>query len=205
MDKSIYYYKNASSLNHSKAKNNLAMIYAHRIVVEKNERYVKQYAIELLKESIKLKDRISMYNLAHFYFYNEDETYNIETIIDYLIKSSNNVISSMELLSLILVKKLKTITYNSIENELKTNKTINCDQIENLASDIFIFIEENNLTDPKNYDNLYSQLKNDDYVYDWNYDIVCTNSFFAEKKREIPRTCKIIDKNFYEGFGITLT
>ena len=42
------------------------MIFSHRIVIEKNAQYNKQYAIELLNESIDLGDQLAMYNLAHF-------------------------------------------------------------------------------------------------------------------------------------------
>ena len=107
------------------------------------------------------------------------------------MKSSNEISSSMRLLNIVLIKKLKAITYKSIENELKN---IDCTKIEKLTSDIYNFIEANNLKNSKIYD--------DDYVYDWNYKIVCTSLFFEEKKKKIPKTCKSIDNNFYDGFGI---
>lgn len=204
MNKSIHYYKHASSLNHPKAKNNLAMIYLKEIGIEKNELKNKQYAIELLKEAIKLNDPISMYNLAHIYFNDQNKNdENIEIIIDLLIKSSRYFDNSIELLAIIIINFSKNITFEMIKNKIKTNKNINYDQQIKLAKNIYKFIVSHELNDPIKYQNLYNKTKNLDYIYNYDYQIITTNSLIEGNKIDIPEICKNIDENFYEGFGIT--
>ena len=81
IEQSIRFYKEASSFNNQYAKNNLGIIFKKGI-----ERRLG-LSIEYFKEAIRQKnDKVSMYNLAHLYLYEEQIKDSINQSIDLLIR-----------------------------------------------------------------------------------------------------------------------
>lgn len=103
--KAIHYYKEASTFNNQYAKNNLGILYknGYKDIVEKS----LGLSIVYFEEAIPQKDdEVSMYNLAHLYFYEDSNKDSIDKSIELLIHSNEKgFLQSKELLCLTLLKK----------------------------------------------------------------------------------------------------
>ena len=102
----ISYFNKSSSFSNIYAKNNLGIIYKHGFGNEVQKS--TEISFIYFNEAIKLNDRISMYNLAHLYIYENLMDEKIDDIIDLLIRSLKlNFSPSLGLLCLALSKKYK--------------------------------------------------------------------------------------------------
>ena len=117
--KAIHYYKEASTFNNQYAKNNLGILYknGYKDIVEKS----LGLSIVYFEEAIPQKDdKVSMYNLAHLYFYEDSIKDSIDKSIELLIHSNEKgFLQSKELLCLTLLKK-----YNFHLDAIKENKEL---------------------------------------------------------------------------------
>ena len=202
IEKAIYYYKEASSFNNNYAKNNLAIIYKNGIGIDKNI----WYSIELLKESIHQKnDEVSMYNLSHIYIYEETGENNFDEAIKLLIKSSKKFDQSIYLLSILLIKKYKKVTFEQIETEIKKFESNNESEIIAIVYNVYNFIVETNMEQPDNFRYIYQLYKNIDFMYSVLYlpeeTVDLMNKKTEINEEELDTRCNI-NNDFYEGFGI---
>ena len=133
LNKAIHYYKEASSFNDAKAKNNLAMIYRHGIGVEKNI----WYSIELLKEAIKIEklDILAIYNLFHIFIYENLKDDYFNQIFNSLIIITGVFGFSFYLLVFLLIRENRTITIEMLEN--KFSSALNKKAAHKLAKKVF--------------------------------------------------------------------
>lgn len=193
----IHYYKEASNNNNSHAKNNLAMIYKNEV----NPNF--SLIIEYLQEAVKLDNVVSMYNLAHLYFFENICKNNYKKIIDLLIKPSCFYNAPLILLTMVLVKKLeKDITLEKIKKELNSYNFINQEFITQLVTMIYNIIKIANLENKISYDMQYQILKPINYVYDYNFQVFPLSYILNGNKSSKNITRINIDQNFYEGFGL---
>ncbi|KAK8891595.1 hypothetical protein M9Y10_028808 [Tritrichomonas musculus] len=196
IEEAVHYYKEASSFNNQYAKNNLGIIYKNGF------REVKPRigsAIVYFEEAIRQKnDRLSMYNLAHIYFYDETVKQDIDKSIDLLIRSSNVFIHSRILLCIVLIKKVGP-DLQKIEREiLKYTK-----RTSDLLSKIRIIIIHHSLLDKERYSILYELYQTKDFLYTIKLDYIESSKLYTlDKHKEIPKypKAKEINKIFYEGF-----
>lgn len=185
INKAIHYFKEASSINHSLAKNNLGVIYMRGINVKQNI----PYAIELFKEAINLgNDGIPMFNLASINLFILDD---VEECIKLSIQS---IIADFEksiiLLCLALAKKYNyTLSLNIISEELFIH--------DSYSIITALQIEDNykyhKLYDISNFHKTYEKSKNMHFMY--------TSLLPIQKKENKTNKIKDISKEFYEGFG----
>ena len=193
IERAIHFYKEASSFNFNYAKNNLGIIYKNGFFPEisKNINTAKIY----FKEAIKQKnDMVSMYNLAHVYFYEEHTDKSISKSIKLLIRSSElGFASALELLSLLLVNKWDYYKEN-IKNELKNNIDIS----NELLSKIRIIFQQNKLNNPICYESFYNKFENIDFLYDPATKTQISKKLSMEKTTPKPN----ITIEFYNGFGL---
>ena len=203
IEESIKYYKKASSFNNQYAKNNLGIIYKNYI--EKKYDYTVYF-----EEAIRQKnDPVSMYNLSHSYIYEYQDEKLINKSIELLIKSSNiGFIPSIELLCLIILKKLnneqknenRNIYIENIEQELskfgiKTNE---------LKSSIIHIIHEQQLYDQSIFKYFYKKYEEIEFIYDMNRNPICIKDLYKEEnelKLDDFKEEYNITTDFYEGFG----
>lgn len=144
-----------------------------------------------LKEAIQQKaDRVSMYNLAHLYFYdikvNND---NYDKSINLLIQSLNLKFEpARHLLYLVLIQK-----YEHDKN--KINEKLKCIELEPNDHVIEHFMFK--------YNDLYNHYKKVDFLYRYNEKYFLSslldkqsypNQFHGSEK-------KVISNDFYEGFN----
>ncbi|KAK8834264.1 hypothetical protein M9Y10_027912 [Tritrichomonas musculus] len=192
INKAIDYFKQLSSLNSQFAKNNLGIIY-------KNGEGVKQnimMSIEYFNEAIKQEnDLVSMFNLAHIYFFEEGVDLDLDIAI-YLLINSVKISYSFDLLCLAMVKKYEKITLPDVKNELQV-----CSHGRFLAIQIYSHIAIRSLLNKASYKESYEYLKNVELVYDIDCNYVLRPN--SEKKNEKDDLKKIKDINdlFYEGLG----
>lgn len=188
----------ASNINHSKSKNNLAIIYKNGIDIKKDI----CCAAVLLKESVQMNNYVSMYNLAHLYFYEETEN-SYDNIIDLLVNSMNEFDDSSKLLAIVLIKKYKNITFEIIENEIKIHLSNKKNNIKNMVYKIYKFILENKIYLISNYNHHYYMYKKIDFMYGYQENAVVTTFLMSEQDIKETQRC-VINEDFYNGFGIQL-
>lgn len=155
VEKAKFYFENASSLNNCYAKNNLGVILRNGIETDKNV----TNAIKYFQEAIKLSnDEVALYNLAHFYFYEEQiKIDDFDFLYELLVPSVNkNLISAFELLCLIVLKEFgfSQREIKKLENKLEKYDKHSC---SSLAQRIFSYI---NLEIKNNeiYEKLYEKI-----------------------------------------------
>lgn len=198
--KSLHHYKEVSSFYNNFAKNNLGILYKHGF----NDKIPKiiNSSIEYFEEAIRQKkDKVSMYNLAHLYLYEEPNKENIEQSIDLLIRSIKiGFLPSKNLLCLALIKKCGlNIEY--------IKETINKygEESNNISSYIYEMIQYYQLNGETAYENDYNHYKTIDFLYNDCYSIIKSKSIFNQKIKENQinnSNIKNITSEFYEGFGI---
>ena len=201
IEKAIHYYKEASNFYSEYAKNNLAVIYKNGIHTQKRI----GNSIELLRESVRLNDPVSMYNLSHIYFYELNVGFEgYDEIIDLLIRSSYlDFLPSFELLSIVMIKKHHTITKEVIQHEIETHENIDHYKAIELATYIYLYILMMKLEFSIYYKIEYERYRNIDYMYNYDFKFIETSLLMAQKKEEVIRG-ETINKEFYEGFGIQI-
>ena len=190
--KAIHYFKDASNLNNQCAKNNLGVIYKKAIGVKPNP----LLAIEYFKEAIKCgNDKVAMFNLAHIYFYNEAEIYDIDKAFELLVISSSDIlVHSIILLCLVVIKKFKDFDELKIKTEIEK---IDNEKGKKIAKCVIFYTTYCNLRNKNIYDQIYYEQKDYNLVY-YRYRI---------ENQKIKKTIEIIDKrkkidsDFYEGLG----
>lgn len=192
--KAVHYYKDGSSINEHKSKNNLGIIYANGLNNEKNI----QYAIELFGEAIKLKeDSISLYNLSLIYFYQND----LDKCLDLIIKSKNNGLFIMnDFFPLVMfTRMLKCPSVKTIESELKTIN-IFCDTNFDLSlsNELFIFIREK-LYDQEYLKYVYNLYKTQYIIYNIDGQYILISTFLNQSLKEKDKR-QNISSSFYDGF-----
>ncbi|KAK8890635.1 hypothetical protein M9Y10_035416 [Tritrichomonas musculus] len=189
IEKAIHHFKEASCFNNQYAKNNLAIIYKKGQGLKNTNIF---QAKEYLKEAISQKnDPVAMFNLAHIYFFEKEENYNLNESIELLIKSSTQkIIYSIELLCLETIKKYKSTTISDIKNDFKKIDA-------KLFNSISKYIDLYNLNEPNFYNVMYNKLKSINLVY---YGDKIENQ---KKKYKHTTFDKRIPINhfFYEGLG----
>lgn len=124
IDKSISYYKKASSFNNQYAKSNLGILYKNGFGNKIPKRIGS--AIEYFKEAIqKSNDKVSMHNLAHLSFFEDPikECFNESVIL--LIKSLELNFHRSEYLLIIVLLHKHGNDYDKIKKELDKNKANN--------------------------------------------------------------------------------
>ena len=201
INKSIYYYKNAASLNNQYAKNNLGIIYRHGSgdVFHRNA----ANSIEFFKEAIhQKKDEVSMYNLAHIYLYEEFGKERIDNSIELLIESSNlGFQPSKYLLCIALIKKYGT-DLRTLKEELSKFANIPIHLLVNIL-EIFNYL---NLYNKASFEELYECYRVNDYIYNYNYEVIRYKDFIQVKEETQLRDPHLhgINALFYEGFGLEI-
>ena len=190
IDKAIHYYKIASSLYDNFSKNNLGVIF---LKVYATIKYI-DYAIELFQEAIRQKnDKISMFNLAKIYLYDQNKR-NIDKSIELLIKSSiQNFYPAKLLLASVLCKKNPSLLIEDISKEI--NKYVKDEK--NLILEIQEIIATK---DNHTYYLLYEKA---DYSYNCVYEETLTYDFNSPFQTD-EKTLVDINDFFYEGFGFDL-
>ena len=200
VSKAIHYYKELSSLNSQHAKNNLAIIYKNGFETKKSI----PYAIELFNEAIRQnEDELALYNLARIYLYGDGVGVDVDKSIYLSFKSMKKNIVSRILLILALIKKTESVTLNKIK-EILCQFT---DDYDEISSDIYEQIKEDNLEDHSIYEYYFELFQNLDYFYDCYKCYISSFNFFSTKQNQKQKeTKKLIDINdqFYQGFGIQL-
>ena len=197
IEEAIKYYKEASSFNNSKAKNNLGIIYKNGYKDKVKARIGD--AIIYFKEAIRQKnDVVAMYNLAHLYAYNERMDDKINESIELLIKSSNSFIHSMLLLFLLLIKQFG-FDMNTIKNQLDKYQS----SIPDFSSYVSKAMYELDLFDRRKFENYYEKYSKFDFLYNINekpfpsFDL----EFIGNLEEQPTNTkAKDISNLFYEGF-----
>ena len=198
--KSIHNYKEASSFNNQYAKNNLGIIYKHGIdnEIEKNIANAEIYFTESIKQK---NDKVSMYNLAHLYIYEEGTTESIYKSINLLIDSSNlTFFPSTILLLIILLKKYD----RNINNYLsKINKKVYNFYFLGIGfNDIISFLNNESILEE-----YYQKYKNIDFLYNQSHEVIETKHLYDFKNNQTPQIInqeKLITQDFYDGFGCNL-
>ncbi|KAK8890607.1 hypothetical protein M9Y10_035387 [Tritrichomonas musculus] len=196
INKAIHYYKEASSFNNQYAKNNLGIIFkkGYKDEVAKN----LGLSIEYFKEAIRQKnDEVSMYNLAHLYFYEDPIKDSIDKSIELLIRSlENGFHSSKKLLCLVLIKKCNFDLY-TIKEEIERISHGN----KELSFEIYTAILNSELLDSKYFETNYEYYRDIDFLYKNNLkpfrSVLIEYDWEMISKPKIPN----ISKLFYEGFG----
>ncbi|KAK8871370.1 hypothetical protein M9Y10_007093 [Tritrichomonas musculus] len=202
IDKAIHYYKEASSFNNQYAKNNLGILFKNGY----KDEVVKKVglSIEYFKEAIRQKDdEVSMYNLAHLYFYEDPIKDSIDKSIELLIHSiEKGFQQSKELLCLALLKK-HNFNLDMIKEEIdrisKGNKV--------LSFEICTIMNISGLFDSKYFETRYEYNRNIDFLYSNELkpciSKVIDNSENITNSIPSPHIPKI-SKMFYEGFGFEI-
>ena len=201
IDEAIHYYNNGSNRNDGYSKNNLGIIYKYY--------QYKRDPVEYFEEASRQKDDyLSMYNLAHIYFYGEKVNVNIEKAIELLIRSSlKGLTASKSLLALALTKKITKITMESIKEEIIKIDNQNLYRVNKLALEIFDFIQGFSLENDEKYDFFYSVNQKIYYVYDIHKKPVMAEKFWFEREQkekeeaEKNKNLHEVNQYFYEGFG----
>ncbi|KAK8842949.1 hypothetical protein M9Y10_025815 [Tritrichomonas musculus] len=202
IDKAIHYYKEASSFNNQYAKNNLGILFKNGY----KDEVVKKVglSIEYFKEAIRQKDdEVSMYNLAHLYFYEDPIKDSIDKSIELLIHSiEKGFQQSKELLCLALLKKHNfnlDMIKEEIERISKGNKV--------LSFEVCIIINISGLFESKYFEARYEYNRNIDFLYSNELkpciSKVIDNSENITNSIPSPQIPKI-SKMFYEGFGFEI-
>ena len=189
------FFKDASNLNNSHAKNNLGIIYLKGINVQKNI----DKAIEYFKEAIKInQDDLALFNLAHLYLFENNMEIELKKIVDLLIKPiNNNLICAIQLLNYAIIKQFLGLEFTTIKNELEK---INI----KLSSKIFQAVI--NQSRFESNQSMYNFIKNASLFYIY-YD-GCILPFVENEeirerqiRKKIPKkTC--INQSFYDGFNL---
>ena len=194
--KAIHLYQKVSSFDNKYAKNNLGVIYKNGFdEIDTNIDFAKI----CFNEAIQLdNDAISMYNLANI-LYNEEEKSgrNHDEYIKLLVKSSEGFDQSLLFLCLILMKKHNFLDLNIIEKEI--NKT------SELSKKILNTYYDYNLYSLKKekLEYFFQLCRKSDYVY-VDFSIVSFIDLIEDdvNKKMQKQNLKLIDENFYQGFGI---
>lgn len=173
-----YYYNNGSNRNDGYSKNNLGIIYKYY--------QYNRNPVEYFEEVCRQKDDyLSMYNLAHIYFYGEKVNVNIEKAIELLIKSSlKGLTASKSLLALALTKKITKITMQSIKKEIIKINNQNLYRVNKLALEIFEFIKGFSLENDEKYDFFYSVNQKIYYAYNIIKKPVMAEKFWFEREKK---------------------
>lgn len=133
-------------------------------------------AIEFLNNSIEQNnDGVSLYNLAHIYLFEKEIERNIDKSIDLLIKSSIlNFAPSKILLSIVLTKKMESLSLEKINEIL--SRYHGC-KLDDLSNDVFEIVEENDLMNQSNYEKNLNSYQKIDFIYSFNKDPSVSPSF----------------------------
>lgn len=193
IEKAIYYYKLASSLNFEYAKNNLAVIYNN--INDENDKNI-WISIEYLKEAINQKqDELALYNLARIYLCKNPIKNSIDEAINLLI-SSDKFLPSIELLCYALLIKFD---FDMVKIERELHNTV----YKNKSNHILKIIKKHKLFDKSSLMKRFSLLKVIDIIYDYRLspdfaleDEIQDKSYQSELKN--------ITAEFYDGFGIKI-
>ncbi|KAK8834492.1 hypothetical protein M9Y10_027676 [Tritrichomonas musculus] len=202
INKAIHYYKEASSFNHNYSKNNLGIIYKHGFGDVVSLKI--GLSIEYFKEAISQRnDKVSMYNLAHLYFYDDTIKDNLNRSIDLLMKSAKlDFFPAKFLLCLSLIKKHK-FNINNVREELDTV----IDEPKDMAMEICQIIKCYQLEVEFIYWSYHEDFRTIDFLYA-NFDRIIQSDDINvqknEKKQDPNKNIKKITKYFYEGFGIDI-
>ena len=201
--KAIKLYKEASSFNNPYAKNILGLIYKHKI---KNFILAINYFKEVIDQNcINGNYNLALYNLAHLYFYKDQNDDNMKKSIQLLIKSSNeNFYPSILLLYIISIYNFG-IEYENIINELSKYDVIS----SNLAKSIHNILKLEQLEYITVFEDRFNQLRDIDFIYDLHMNILPLkngnlNSYDDRKNELTTQNLNNINSDFYEGFGSDL-
>lgn len=201
LKEAIHYYKEGCCINDRYSKNNLGIIYKNGF----SDQIQKNVSLSIIyfKENIKLQDTLSMFNLAKIYIF-EESYENIDESIQLLIDSSNKSLKiSYNLLCIALI-----IKYGFIIDDIKQNIKHSFQNVtENLENEIYKIIKCKNLLNQETFAIEYDKYKNDDFLYNFEKEIVKLSSFLVSKpESESSKLNNIpdINKEFYEGFGLKI-
>ena len=159
IERSIRFYKEASSFNIQYAKNNLGIIYKKGFEDKIEPRLGS--SIDYFKEAIRKKnDKVSMYNLAHLYLYEEPIKDSIDKSIELLVRSLNEgFYPSFELLCLSLIKKYGN-DFDSITKKLDEQTS----HFNKYKTPILVIVG-NYISYKSFYEMKYLEYKNVDFLY----------------------------------------
>ncbi|KAK8881199.1 hypothetical protein M9Y10_003931 [Tritrichomonas musculus] len=198
VNKAIHYYKEASSFNNPYAKNNLGILFKNGY---KDEIAVNLgLSIEYFKEAIRQEnDEVSMYNLAHLYFYEDPIKDSIDKSIELLINSiKSGFQQSEELLCIALIKK-----HNFDVDIIITEIDDIIQESEELSFDICEMIINSELLEQNYFESRYEYNRNIDFLYDIDLEPCISKIIYdSEIITNSTPNPKIfnISKLFYEGF-----
>ena len=215
--KAIKYFKDASSFDDGRAKNNLGIIYKTGDGVEKSN----DSAIIYFEEAIKKNDFAAAFNLIHTKFYEEQNNFDYEEALNLLILAwRGHAPNSMDLLCLIIVDKYKNdkknVTLSMIENDIClviTKFTVFKEDVKNnfihvFSKEIYKKIKEDHLDDDDDfYSKLYEETKKINLIYTYSFEIIPRHLLeeykqINERINPSDSLLKDLNKEFYEGFNI---
>ncbi|KAK8888304.1 hypothetical protein M9Y10_039370 [Tritrichomonas musculus] len=205
--KSIFFYKEASSLNNQFAKNNLGVIYENGY----GEKIPQQLgnAVELFKEATKKNNYLSFYNLAHLYIYKNPNEDNIMKAINLLLSmlKISSWIKPTFLLYIALALKCD-YKYDNIDKKIADI----CEKIPKSNESISIltgFKTVFRIVGPQYFKNYYQIYKTIDLIYYIDYEELNYSGFYlkydvVKNEKEINPYIADINYNFYDGFAISI-
>ena len=161
-------------------------------------------AIELLNEAINHDNNdVAKYNLVHIYFYDDNNTQDLDKMIDLLINTQIDVIDIYIIfLCLIIIKKIQPFTYDNLKEKIiKLNHKI--DKL--IVSKICDKIISNDLNNHMQYQYWYNFFRKVDLMYLQHEGKVISCNLLQQKSshvKDINDKKEIINHHFYEGFGI---
>lgn len=155
IEKAIHYFKEVSSRNQF-ANNNLGVIFKTGKGVEKDI----SKSVDYFKDAIKQKnDPVSMFNLAHSYFFEDEAKQSLLKSIKLLIGSvKEDIPHSLDLLCLVVANKFDPVNEKEIEKEFED---IDKSSGESIARRVFHEIKDNGFNKAR----AYQQLKDINLVY----------------------------------------
>ncbi|KAK8871531.1 hypothetical protein M9Y10_007261 [Tritrichomonas musculus] len=199
INKAIHYYKEASSFNNQYAKNNLGILFknGYKDEVVKN----LGLSIEYFKEAICQKDdKVSMYNLAHLYFYEDPIKDSIDKSIELLIHSIEKGFQQSKVLLCLALLKKHNFHLDMIKAEIEPIS-------KELSFEICTIIWNSGLLESIYFEALYNYNQNIDFLYSNDFRPYITNEINDSEiiinsgpDPQIPN----ISKLFYEGFGFEI-
>ena len=138
----------------------------------------------------RMNDKLSLYNLAHIYIYEESNNQRIDEAIEYLIKSSLQKFSpANDLLCIALIKKYG-FNLTKIQKELQ--------KLKNFKNDKFVKM----ILQKDFYEKQYQYYKSIDFLYDFKLEAIQSKDLNEQYKiQQLLKKRKDITLDFYEGFG----
>ena len=143
-------------------------------------------------------DKLSLYNLAHIYLYEDKNDKRIEKSIQLLIKSLQQSFKpAVNLLCIALIRK-NNFEYESIQKEL-IKKVRTSSEIYSM---VLRKINLQKLTEKPAFDMFSEDNKSIDYLYNYVGCFMISKDLFKEDKQsKTDDTHEYLTDDFYQGFG----